>query len=124
MYGIIETDTNGLIKCEICGLHFARVACHVNKVHGMSAKEYKIKFGFVRSAGLCSVKSREYTSENSKERYKAGEMQSFISNSTKGRFRKGGFGRTSHMISPQAKIQQTERMKMINFRTYKKQENE
>jgi hypothetical protein len=61
----------------------------------MNAKEYKIKFGFVRSAGLCSVKSREYTSENSKERSKAGGMQSFISNSTKGRFRKGGFGRTT-----------------------------
>lgn len=111
MYGVVEKNEAGLIKCEICGEYFNRVACHVNKAHGLSAKEYKVKFGFVRSVGLCSDVSKSITSENSKEFYRNGVFEKFISRSHIGKFKKGCSGRTSDIISPQARIQQTNRMR-------------
>lgn len=57
MYGVIEYDINGLPICEICGGSFNRVTSHVRQVHDMSAREYKEKFGFDVSKGICSIES-------------------------------------------------------------------
>lgn len=90
-YTEIQYNDKGLVKCEVCGQHFHRVACHVNKAHQMSASVYKAKFGFKQGEGLCSEKSRIITSNQSKSRYRTAEL--FIENSKKTRFPKGVCGR-------------------------------
>lgn len=63
MYGHPEYNQQGLVKCEICGKYFARVAVHVRQKHEMTAREYKIEFGFDVSKGLCSEDSAEKSRE-------------------------------------------------------------
>lgn len=99
-----EYNNEGKIKCEVCGKVFNRVACHVNKVHGISALQYKELFGFKLSEGLCSEQSRIKTSRTSSQRYRTGKMNSFISNSNK--FKPGECGRNrSNKFSKQVKQQ-------------------
>jgi uncharacterized C2H2 Zn-finger protein len=92
-YNEIEYNEKGLVKCEVCGLYFQRVSCHVNKAHGMSASEYKAKFGFKQGEGLCSEKSRQKTSKQSSSRYRMNKASLFIEMSKKTRFPKGICGR-------------------------------
>lgn len=57
MYSKVEYSRKGLPKCEICGKFFSRVGSHVRYSHGMTAKEYRIKFGLDFSQSLCSKES-------------------------------------------------------------------
>lgn len=87
------TNNEGKIQCKICGQYFHRVSCHVNKAHGMSASEYKQKFGYKQSEGLCSERSRIITSRQSAERYRQNKMQLFIERSKNTKFPAGVCGR-------------------------------
>lgn len=89
----MTTNNDGKIQCKICGQYFHRVSCHVNKAHGMSASEYKQKFGYKQSEGLCSERSRIITSRQSAERYRQNKMQLFIERSKNTKFPAGVCGR-------------------------------
>lgn len=58
-YGIIEYNSDGLPKCEICGKYFKRVIAHARQKHFIGEREYKIAFGFDVSKGICSKESSE-----------------------------------------------------------------
>lgn len=89
----LEYNNDGKVKCEECGKYFHRVACHVNKVHGMNAEEYKQKYGYSLNKGLCSLTSSLLTSKQSAGRYQTQKATLFIANSKKTRFTPGVSGR-------------------------------
>jgi ROS/MUCR transcriptional regulator protein len=45
------------IECLMCGRHLQRLHSHLNSKHGMTADEYKSKFGLPWSRGLTSAAS-------------------------------------------------------------------
>jgi len=100
MYGQPEYNQEGLVKCEICGEYFARVSSHVRQKHEMTAKEYKIEFGFDVKKGLCS----EDSSEKSREAVLSHPdlIERLRANGEKHRFEPGHKGRT--VISEQTRV--------------------
>ena len=100
-YGIIEYNTEGQPKCEICGKHFERVLRHVNQKHDMMAIDYKDQFGFDRIKGICSKESAERTRYKTYQNYDKCIKKNLEEAGTKSRFTKGCKGRTKDMISDQ-----------------------
>ena len=47
------------LKCLICGKKYSRPASHVTQVHGMTAREYKEKFGLDVKKGITTHEYRE-----------------------------------------------------------------
>lgn len=47
------------IQCKICKKYFKRVCGHVRQKHGLSAREYKIKFGYDVIRGIMTPEDRE-----------------------------------------------------------------
>lgn len=107
MYGIIEYNEEGKIKCEICGKYFARVSSHVRQKHNMSAYEYKKAYGFDTTKGICSEKSRKKSSKKAYENYQKVIAENLISKGSSTRFKKGCKGRTKEQLSEQSIIRLT-----------------
>jgi len=101
MYGIIEYNSEGKPKCEICQKHFDRVVSHVRQVHGLNATEYKIEFGFDRKKGICSKTSAEKTRVKTIENYDKVISENLVIGGAKTRFKKGHKGRTIDKVSQQ-----------------------
>lgn len=77
--GRIAYDINGKVVCHICGRAFTRLGSHVKESHGMTAAEYKNKFGLCNCTKLTEESyqqtMRQYTDKyNMRERLlKSGE---------------------------------------------------
>lgn len=58
----------GTIQCLECGRYYKRVCNHVRMVHGMTAREYKMKYGLDVGRGILTKNARhimrEYTLHN------------------------------------------------------------
>jgi len=100
-YGEIEYNENGLPKCEICGEHYHRVIAHVRQVHGLDAREYKLKFGFDLIKGICSRESSEKTRIKTMLHYDNVIGNNLLIGGKKTRFEIGSNGRTRDKISQQ-----------------------
>lgn len=107
MYGQPEYNQQGLVKCEICGEHFARVAAHVRQKHEMNAREYKIEFGFDVSKGLCSEDSAEKSREAVLNHPDL--IERLVANGEQNRFKTEHEGRT--VISEQTRTRLKARLK-------------
>jgi hypothetical protein len=110
-YGVIEYNAEGKPKCEICGEHHDRVLSHVRQKHGMSAKDYKVKFGFDSRKGICSKESSEKTRRKTLENRELVIDKNLIQKGSKSRFKKGHEGRTKEKVSEQTRIALKERLK-------------
>jgi len=73
-YGVIERDTEKeKIRCHECGEWFGAVHTHIS-IHGLTAREYKIKYGFdlktplqdIEVSKSQSVKRKRYAKRNLK----------------------------------------------------------
>lgn len=106
-YGIIEYNDEGLPKCEICGLHFDRVLSHVRQKHNMSAREYKQKYGFDTTKGICSKNSSKLSRTRALENYDKVIKSNLIINGVNTRFKKNHKGRTYDKLSRQSIIRLT-----------------
>lgn len=51
------------MKCKICNKEFRRVCGHVSQAHGISAREYKERFGFDVGRGLLEDDDRQHMRE-------------------------------------------------------------
>ena len=62
--GTIAKDHRGYVVCHICGRAYKRLGSHAKESHGMTAAEYKMKFGLCNNAkmteAIYSDKMREY----------------------------------------------------------------
>jgi hypothetical protein len=114
-YGKIEYNENGLPKCEICGEHYHRVNAHVRQVHGLSAREYKLQFGFDLIKGICSRESSERTREKTMSNYEIVISQNLIVNGIDTRFKVGSKGRTREKVSKQTLLRLKENIFLNNF---------
>jgi len=103
-YGIIEYNEEGKPKCEICGEHFDRVVSHVRQVHEMSALEYKKKFGFDTSKGICSLSSKLKSRDRVFENYDKVVADNLIKKGSSTRYKKGSKGRTRDKVSEQTRL--------------------
>lgn len=110
-YGIIEYNDLGQPKCEICGEHHDRVVSHVRQKHGMSAREYKIKFGFDLKKGICSKESSERTRVKTLANKEKVIDINLKKKGQKSRFKKGAEGRTKDKVSEQTRIRLRNRLK-------------
>jgi hypothetical protein len=109
-YGIIEYDEDGKPICEICHQSFHRVLFHVRQKHGMSAKEYKLTYGFDAIKGICSMESSEKSRLKVMDNYDKVVTQNLTQHGKDTRFIKGSKGRTKEKISEQSKIRLTENL--------------
>lgn len=110
MYGQLEIDINGRVKCEICGLYFNSVCAHANKKHKVSAREYKLRFGLkltkpVSSSNLISKLSEAALKRDTKYLIECGK---------KYRYKKGESGKKS--CSEQEKIEMRKRLDKFKFK--------
>jgi hypothetical protein len=110
-YGIIEFNENGLPKCEICDQHFKRVLTHVRQKHQMTEKEYKTKFGFDLTKGICSEESSKKSRENTLLNFDRCIKKNLIEKGIKTRFNIGSEGRTRIKVSHQTRLRLIERLK-------------
>lgn len=109
-YGIIEYDDDGKPICEICGRSFKRVLNHVRQKHDMNEREYKLKFGFDLSKGICSEESSQATREKTLENYDRVIKDNLIKKGKKSRFKPGSKGRTKDKVSEQTRRRLKERL--------------
>ena len=110
MYGQLEIDINGRIKCEICGEYFNSVCAHANKKHKISAREYKLRYGLkltkpVSSSNLTDKLSNAALNRNTEYLIEAGKQY---------RYKKGESGRK--FCSEQEKIEIRKRLDKFKFK--------
>ena len=75
-YGIIDGDDKS-IKCHECGEHFASVAGHIYRAHGLRAKAYKDRHGLPRGTALIAPALARRQAENSQRRLGSDEWKRF-----------------------------------------------
>ena len=109
--GKIEYDEDGLVKCEICGDHFHRVTSHARQKHDISARDYKIQFGFDLKKGICSKISAEKTRVTTLKNYDKCIGKNLLKGGASSRFKQGSVGRTKDKVSEQTRIMLKERLK-------------
>lgn len=110
-YGVIEYNEEGKPMCEICGEYHDRVLSHVRQKHNMSAREYKIEFGFDLKKGICSKESSNRTRLKTLENRAIVIDKNLIEKGHKSRFKNGSKGRTKDKVSEQTRIALKERLK-------------
>jgi hypothetical protein len=58
MYGKLgslqSNDGGATVMCHVCGEDHINLVVHVNRIHGINAREYKAMFGLGITTGLCS----------------------------------------------------------------------
>jgi hypothetical protein len=110
-YGIIEYNSDGEPKCEICEKHFKRVIAHARQKHNISEREYKMQFGFDLKKGICSKDSSEKSRIKAFENYDKVIAINLTQKGVKSRFVKGDKGRTKEQVSEQTRLMLIERLK-------------
>jgi hypothetical protein len=110
-YGIIEYNSDGEPKCEICEKHFKRVIAHARQKHNISEREYKMQFGFDLKKGICSKESSEKSRNKALENYDKVIAINLKQKGIKSRFVKGDKGRTKEQVSEQTRLMLIERLK-------------
>lgn len=110
-FGIIEYNSDGLPKCEICGAYFHRVISHARQKHDMNENEYKTKFGYDLKKGICSKESAERTRIKTLNNYDKCINKNLHIKGEKTRFKEGDKGRLKDKVSQQTKIRLKERLK-------------
>ena len=110
-YGKVEYNEDGNPKCEICGKYFKRVLNHVRQVHDLNEREYKIKFGFDLTKGICSQEISEKTRAKTLENYEVCIASNLKIKGSESRFFNGSIGRTKDKVSEQTRIMLKERLK-------------
>jgi len=103
-YGVIEYNSDGFLKCELCGNFFNRLSNHLRYTHRMTSGDYKATFGLNNKQGLWSKsdlsKQREYTLSN----FDKCVTINLINNPSRAPFKKGHIGRPKSMMREQAVI--------------------
>ena len=114
-YGIIEYNSEGQPKCEICGRYFSRVIAHARQKHFISEREYKLQFGFDLKKGICSKESSEKSRIKALDNYDKVIAINLTQKGSKSRFVKGSKGRTREQVSEQTRIMLIERLKQAEM---------
>jgi hypothetical protein len=55
----VLADDGELAQCHICGEYFGNLGGHVSQIHGVAAKEYKVRFGLKAKTGLLGPALKE-----------------------------------------------------------------
>ena len=115
-YGVVEYDGKGKPICEICKKSFSRVLSHVRQVHHMSAKEYKLTYGFELGKGICSRQSSELSRERALANYNRCIENNLIIRGKRTRFSDGHKGRTSDMVQEETRLKMVARLNTPKMR--------
>jgi hypothetical protein len=108
--GIVEYNSEGHPKCEICGQYFKRVLSHVRQKHEINEREYKMAFGFDLNKGICSKESSAISRKRVYENYDKCIKRNLEDKGERSRFKKGNKGRTKEQVSAQTKIMLKEKL--------------
>lgn len=71
---VLEHLSGDRIKCLICGKHFKAVCHHARITHGISAREYKERFGLPVTRGVTGETSRGAWSASMHRTHAAGKL--------------------------------------------------
>lgn len=58
MTDLDEWHSHDLLKCHICGEHFAMLGLHITTKHNITTKEYRARFGIHWTYGLTGRATR------------------------------------------------------------------
>lgn len=110
-YGVIEYDSVGNPKCEICDKHFIRVLTHVRQKHDMDERTYKKIFGFDLKKGICSKESSELSRGKVMDNYDQCVSKNLLDGGKVTRYEDGDKGRTKDQVSEQTRLMLIARLK-------------
>jgi len=100
-YGQVLYDTEGKPFCEICNKAFDRVLSHVRQKHGMTALNYKQRFGLDTTIGICSEASKAKSRAKVYENYESCITNNLIKLGAETRYTPEHEGRTIDKMSKQ-----------------------
>ena len=60
---IASVPEQGKLQCKICGGWYVQIGSHVSQVHGMTAREYREKYGYPVKKGVVPLWYRELKGE-------------------------------------------------------------
>ena len=75
--------------CAICAVAYDKLLLHANKRHGLTAKEYKIKFGYSPRKGIQSYKLQKAMRKAAMANYDKVIMENLIIGGVSSRFKEG-----------------------------------
>ena len=102
--GIIRYDKEGKPICEICGKAFKRPLSHARQKHGISARDYKIRFGYDTVKGICSQESHDLARERVYKNASLCIDKNLLNKGKATRLQKGSPGRVREKVSAQTLI--------------------
>lgn len=98
------------IQCMICGLMYRQVGTHIVQAHGITAREYRLEFGFDLKKGQLPEDYRELKANQS---VICGGVEN-LKKGAKFRFKKGQKGVGLYTRSPQT-IERLKKLKYTNL---------
>jgi len=96
--GVQDFDSDGKPICPICGKSFKRLIAHTRQKHFISAKQYRLMFGFCKGTSFLSKESKELSRQMVFRNYHIVE-NNLIKCGMKTRIRKGM--KTDHTMTPE-----------------------
>ncbi|HEA21544.1 MAG TPA: hypothetical protein ENH87_11555 [Pricia antarctica] len=105
-YNTPNYNTKNQPICKICEVAYDRLLLHVNKRHGLNAKEYKAKFGFNPRKGIQSVELQRAMRKAALANYDKVIMQNLIIGGISSRFKEG------NIETDKARVRETSRERM------------
>lgn len=110
-FGEVRYDTAGNPICHICGYAYRKVLSHVWQVHGISADEYKRRYGLFTTKSVCCEGTKELLRTAVAEHFDLVVANNLTNRGRETRFRPGGPGRTRAQMSEQCRRQLVARNK-------------
>jgi len=89
LYRKRDKNTDGLIKCELCGRFYKFLAPHLRQIHEVDIFDYKKEYGIDRGRGLITDEIKKIKRAYVKETYPEIIQNNLIKNGVKTRYTKG-----------------------------------
>lgn len=115
--GEIRTDEDGDLICHICGKAYGKLGSHIALSHGITAKQYKKRFGIAFACGLCKDDLKDRLRELVEIHHDQVVVQNLVKKGEPTRFKKGSSGRTKNMVSLQTYRQLKKNATRLNHKT-------
>lgn len=79
----------GKIQCPVCEGWYKKICSHVTQRHGMTAREFKLKYGYNTKTGIMAKESRDLARDNVKNNWEKCVVENLIEGGKATRVKKG-----------------------------------
>ena len=115
-YGQLAQDSQGNYICHICGKAFKKVLSHATQKHGITASQYKRKFGLYQTKGILAPESKALARQRNLQHRSVVIDQNLISGGYSTRYNLNSKGRTKDQVCEQLRQSLRERNPLVHMR--------